>query len=40
MQKQCLYHGAVLWNLLPVNIRNKDSFYSFIGNQNEAMKEN
>ena len=35
-----LYHGAILWNVLPVNIRNIDSFDSFKAHQKKAMKEN
>ena len=28
-KNSALYHGAILWNMLPVNIRNIDSFDSF-----------
>ena len=35
-----LYHGAILWDLLPVNIRNIDYFDSFEAHQKKAMKEN
>ena len=35
-----LYHGAILWNMLPVNIRNIDSFDSFKVHQKKAMTEN
>ena len=39
-KNSALYHGAILWNLLPVNIRNIDSFDSFKAHQRKAMKEN
>ena len=39
-KNSALYHGAILWNMLPVNIRNIDSFDSFKAHQKKAMKEN
>ena len=39
-KNSALYHGAILWNVLPVNIRNIDSFDSFKAHQNKTMKEN
>ena len=39
-KNSALYHGAILWNLLPVNIRNIDYFDSFKAHQKKAMKEN
>ena len=39
-KNSALYHGAILWNMLPVNIRNMDSFDSFKAHQKNAMKEN
>ena len=39
-KNRALYHGAILWNMLPVNIRNIDSFDSFKAHQKKAMKEN
>ena len=39
-KNSALYHGAILWNLLSVNIRNIDSFDSFKAHQKKAMKEN
>ena len=39
-KNSALYHGAISWNMLPVNIRNIDSFDSFKAHQKKAMKEN
>ena len=39
-KNSALYHGAILWNMLTVNIRNIDSFDSFKAHQKKAMKEN
>ena len=39
-KNSALYHGAILWSLLHVNIRNIDSFDSFKAHQKKAMKEN
>ena len=39
-KNSALYHGTILLNLLPVNIRNIDSFDSFKAHQKKAMKEN
>ena len=39
-KKNALYYGAILWNALPVNIRNIDSFDSFKVHQKKAMKVN
>ena len=39
-KNSALYHGAILWNMLPVNIRNIDSFDSFKAYQKKARKEN
>ena len=37
-KNSALYHSAILWNLLPVNIRNMDSFDSFKAHQKKVMK--
>ena len=39
-KNSALYHGAILWNMLPVNIRKMDSFDSFKTHQKKAMREN
>ena len=39
-KNSALDHSAILWNLLPVNIRNINSFDSFNAHQKKTMKEN
>ena len=39
-KNSAIYDGAILWNMLPVNIGNIDSFDSFKAHQKKAMKEN